>query len=52
MASIEVAAETGDGGAPLLALGPLAGVGEEEEELGTTLILPSFPQRSGQGSRR
>lgn len=39
----EVAAETGTGGGALLALGPLAGAGEEEEELGTTSIFTFIP---------
>ena len=43
VASTLVAAETGVGGGALLALGPLAGAGDVEEEPGMTSILTFMP---------
>ena len=43
VASTLVAAETGVGGGALLALGPLAGTGDLEEEPGMTSILTFMP---------
>ena len=43
VASTEIVAETGVGEGALLALGPLAGLGDEEEELGMTSIVTFMP---------